>query len=147
MFMGRFVFWCEKSVDSGVGILKPNIIVYACDSSTRENEERRSQVWGQPELHSKILCQHQTKTHSFWYVPRKGIAGFYGSLMSGYNNTCTPVFIAALSTIVLWQLHRYPTTDELIKKMWYKHRKNIWKQFHLQQPQKNQIPTSKLKRM
>jgi hypothetical protein len=39
---------------------------------------------------------------------------------SGYSNdTCTPMFIAALFTIAkLWKQPRYPTTDEWIKKMW-----------------------------
>jgi hypothetical protein len=38
----------------------------------------------------------------------------------GYNrDTCTPMFIVALPTIAkLWKQHRYPTTDEWIKKMW-----------------------------
>ena len=32
---------------------------------------------------------------------------------------CTPVFIAALSTIAkLWKEPRHPSTDEWIKKMW-----------------------------
>jgi hypothetical protein len=40
---------------------------------------------------------------------------------SGYNKgTCTPMFIAALSTIAkLWKQPRSPTTDEWIKKTWY----------------------------
>jgi hypothetical protein len=40
---------------------------------------------------------------------------------SGYNkDTCTPMFIKALFTIVkLWKHPRCPTTDERIKKMWY----------------------------
>jgi hypothetical protein len=39
---------------------------------------------------------------------------------SGYSRgTCTPMFIAALFTIAkLWQLPRWPTTDEWIKKMY-----------------------------
>jgi hypothetical protein len=40
---------------------------------------------------------------------------------SGYSKgTCTPMFIAALSTIAkLWKQPRCPTNDEWIKKMWY----------------------------
>jgi hypothetical protein len=40
---------------------------------------------------------------------------------TGYSRgTCTPMFIAALSTIAkLWKQPRCPTTDEWIKKMWY----------------------------
>jgi hypothetical protein len=43
-------------------------------------------------------------------------------LEASYNSkvTCTPMFIAALLTIVkLWKKPRCPTTDEWIKKMWY----------------------------
>ena len=33
---------------------------------------------------------------------------------------CTPVFIAAMSTIAkLWKELRYPSTDEWIRKMWF----------------------------
>ena len=35
------------------------------------------------------------------------------------RGTCTPVFIAAMSTIaILWKEPRYPSTDEWMKKMW-----------------------------
>jgi hypothetical protein len=39
---------------------------------------------------------------------------------TGYSRgTCTPMFIAALFTIVkLWKQPRCPTTDEWIEKMW-----------------------------
>ena len=34
------------------------------------------------------------------------------------RGTCTPVFIAAMSTIaILWKEPRYPSTDEWIKRM------------------------------
>ena len=37
-----------------------------------------------------------------------------------YWDTCTPVFIAAMSTIAkLWKEPQCPSTDEWIKKMWY----------------------------
>jgi hypothetical protein len=37
-----------------------------------------------------------------------------------YNDTCTPMFIAALLTIAKLQKQpRCPTTDEWIKKLWY----------------------------
>jgi hypothetical protein len=41
--------------------------------------------------------------------------------MSDYNkDTCTPMFIAALSIITkLWKQPRWLTTEEWIKKMWY----------------------------
>jgi hypothetical protein len=40
---------------------------------------------------------------------------------SGYSKgICTPMFIATLFTIAkLWKQPRCPSTDELIKKMWY----------------------------
>ena len=38
------------------------------------------------------------------------------------RGTCTPVFIAALSTIAkLWKEPKCPSTDEWIKKMWVVH--------------------------
>ena len=38
------------------------------------------------------------------------------------RDTCTPMFIAALSTIVkLWKEPKCPSMDEWIKKMWYLH--------------------------
>ena len=36
------------------------------------------------------------------------------------RGTCTPMFIAAMSTIVkIWKESKCPSTDEWIKKMWY----------------------------
>ena len=38
------------------------------------------------------------------------------------KGTCTPVFIAALFTIMeMWKQPKCPSTDEWIKKMWYIH--------------------------
>ena len=37
-----------------------------------------------------------------------------------HRGTCTPIFIAALSTIAkLWKKTKCPSTDERIKKMWF----------------------------
>ena len=37
-----------------------------------------------------------------------------------YRGTCTPMFIAALSTITkLWKEPKCPSTEEWIKKMWF----------------------------
>ena len=37
-----------------------------------------------------------------------------------HRGTCTPMFIAALSTIAkVWKEPKCPSTDEWIKKMWY----------------------------
>ena len=36
------------------------------------------------------------------------------------RDTCTPMFLAALSTIAkLWKLPKCPSMDKWIKKMWY----------------------------
>jgi hypothetical protein len=52
-------------------------------------------------------------------IPLLGI--YPKELKTGYNrDTCTPMFIAALSTIAkLWKQPRFSTTDEWIKKMWH----------------------------
>ena len=37
-----------------------------------------------------------------------------------HRGTCTPMFIAGLSTIAkLWKEHKCPSTDEWTKKMWF----------------------------
>ena len=56
------------------------------------------------------------------YDPAIALLGIYprdtGVLM--HRGTCTPVFIAALSTIAkLWKVPKCPSTDEWIKKMWF----------------------------
>jgi hypothetical protein len=56
------------------------------------------------------------------YDPAILLLGIYPKeCESGYSRgTCTPMFIAALFTIVkLWKQPRCPTTDEWIMKMWY----------------------------
>jgi hypothetical protein len=56
------------------------------------------------------------------YDPAIPLLGIYPKeCETGYSRgTCTPMFIAALFTIVkLWKQSRCPTTDEWIKKMWY----------------------------
>ena len=46
------------------------------------------------------------------------------------RDTCTPMFIAALSTIAkIWKQPKCPSTDEWIKKMWY-----IYIQWSITQP-------------
>ena len=40
-----------------------------------------------------------------------------------WRDTCTPMFIATLSTIAkVWKEPKCPSTDQWIKKMWYTHR-------------------------
>ncbi|KAF0880012.1 LORF2 protein, partial [Crocuta crocuta] len=56
------------------------------------------------------------------YDPAIVLVGIYpkdtGMLVQ--RGTCTPMFIAALSTIAkLWKEPKCPSTDEWIKKMWY----------------------------
>ena len=58
------------------------------------------------------------------YDPAIALQGIYpkdtGVLM--HTGTCTPMFIAALSTTAkLWKEPKCPPTDEWIKKMWYTH--------------------------
>jgi hypothetical protein len=56
------------------------------------------------------------------YDPAIPLLGIYPKeCNSGYSSdTCTPMSIAALFTIAkLWKQPRCPTTDQLIKKMWY----------------------------
>ena len=56
------------------------------------------------------------------YDPATALLGVYprdtGVLM--HRGTCTPMFIAALSTIAkLWKEPKCPLTDKWIKKMWF----------------------------
>ena len=48
------------------------------------------------------------------------LPGIHPEKATVLKDTCTPVFIAALFTITrTWKQPRCPSTDELIKKMWY----------------------------
>ena len=56
------------------------------------------------------------------YDPAIALLGIYprdtGVLM--HRDTCTPMFIAALSTIAkLWKEPKCPSSDEWIKKLWF----------------------------
>ncbi|KAF0876149.1 LORF2 protein, partial [Crocuta crocuta] len=56
------------------------------------------------------------------YDPEIALLGIYprdtGVLLR--RDTCTPMFMAALSTIAkVWKESKCPSTDEWIKKMWY----------------------------
>ena len=56
------------------------------------------------------------------YDPAIALLGIYprdtGVLFQ--RDTCTPMFIATLSTIAkVWQEPKFPSMDEWIKKMWY----------------------------
>ena len=56
------------------------------------------------------------------YDPAIALLGIYpkNTKIQILRGTCTPMFIAALSTIAkLWRETKRPLTDEWIKKMWY----------------------------
>ena len=53
------------------------------------------------------------------YNPTSSILGIYPEKTIIQNNTCTPMFIAALFTIARsWKPPKCPSTDKWIKKMW-----------------------------
>ena len=54
------------------------------------------------------------------YGPAIPLLGIYPEQTKIEKDTCTPLFIAALFTIVItWKQPRCPWTDEWIKKWWY----------------------------
>ena len=54
------------------------------------------------------------------YNPTSSILGIYPEKTIIQNNTCTPMFIAALFTIArTWKQPKWPSTDEWTKKMSY----------------------------
>ena len=54
------------------------------------------------------------------YDPAIPLLGIYPEETKTEKDTCTPMFVAALFTIVRrWKQPRYPSTDEWIKKLWY----------------------------
>ena len=54
------------------------------------------------------------------YDPAIPLVGIYSEKTIIQKYTCTPMFIAALLTIVSsWKQTKCPSTDEWIKKMWY----------------------------
>ena len=56
------------------------------------------------------------------YDPAIALLGIYprDTGVLRHRGTCTPTFIAALSTIAkLWKEPKCPSTDEWIKKMWF----------------------------
>jgi hypothetical protein len=95
-----------------------------------------ARMWGKRNTH-KLLVGMQASATSLekkkWrllknlnidlpYDPAIPLLGIYPKESdTGYSrDTCTPIFIAALFTVVkLWKQLRCPTTDKWIKKMWY----------------------------
>ena len=56
------------------------------------------------------------------YDPTIPLLGIYPEKTIIQKDTCTPMFIAALFTVVkTWKQPKCPSTDEWIKKMWYTH--------------------------
>ena len=58
------------------------------------------------------------------YDPAIALLGIYprDTAVLMHRGTCTPMFMAVLSTIAkLWKEPKYPTTNEWIKKMWFIH--------------------------
>ena len=54
------------------------------------------------------------------YDPAIPLLGIYPEKTIIQNDTCTPMFIAALFTIAkTWKQPKCPLTDKRIKKMWY----------------------------
>ena len=54
------------------------------------------------------------------YDPAIPLIGIYPEETKIENDTCTPMFTAALFTIArIWKQPRCPSTDECIKKIWY----------------------------
>ena len=56
------------------------------------------------------------------YDPAIALRGIYprDTRVLMQRGTCTPMFIAALSTIAkLWKEPKHPSTDEWIKKLWF----------------------------
>ena len=54
------------------------------------------------------------------YDPAIPLLGIYPEKITILKDTCTPIFIATICTIVrIWRQPRCPLTDELIEKLWY----------------------------
>ena len=54
------------------------------------------------------------------YDPEIPLRGIHPEETKIEKDTCNPLFIAVLFTVAkTWKPHRYPLTDEWIKKMWY----------------------------
>ena len=54
------------------------------------------------------------------YHPAIPLLSIYSEEIKTEKDTCVPLFIAALFTIIrTWKQPRSPSTDELIKKLWY----------------------------
>ena len=71
--------------------------------------------------HTGKLCSSKLKIE-LPYDPAIALLGIYpkGTDAVKQQDTCTPMFIAAMSTTaILWKEPRCPSKDEWIKKMWF----------------------------
>ena len=67
----------------------------------------------------EIPYKTRNKTPSDQAIP---LLGIYPEEIKIEKDTCIPVFIAAPFIIArTWKQPRYPSTDEWIKKLWYKY--------------------------
>ena len=56
------------------------------------------------------------------YDPAIPLLGIYPEETKTERDTCTPMFIAALFTVArTWKQPRCPSTEEWIKKLWYRY--------------------------
>ena len=56
------------------------------------------------------------------YDPTISLLGSYPEKAIIQSDTCTQIFMAALFTIIrTWKQSRCPSTDEWIKKLWYRY--------------------------
>ena len=54
------------------------------------------------------------------FDPAIPLLGIYPEKTMTQKDTCTPMFIRALHIVAkMWKQHKYPSTEEWIKKMWY----------------------------
>ena len=70
-------------------------------------------------IHTVLRFLKKTKNRSTIYDPPNQLLGIHPDKTKIQKDTCTPLFIAALFTIVkTWKQPKSPSTEEWIK-MWY----------------------------
>ena len=71
----------------------------------------------------RIVWRFPKKLKIVWpYDPAVPLLVMYVNKTIIPKDTCTPMFIAALSIIAsMWKQYKCPLTDEWIKKMWYRY--------------------------
>ena len=62
----------------------------------------------------------KTKNRTITFDPAIPLPGIFPEKTTTRKDTCTPMFIAALSAIAkTWKQPKCPSTEEWIQKMWY----------------------------